>query len=346
MPKPEWRITRFRGELALTFEQDGKRSRRTLNTNDPRLAERLAPALYAELTRPKGKTVRDLWAGYKSDKAGLAVLATMEHTFKALEKQFADIQGDMVTIADCRTHIAARRKAGIKDGTIHTELGHLRMILVWAEKHKLISVAPPIERPSKPLPKDRYMTKDEARRLIAEARAPHVKVAMHLLLATAARVRAVLELTWDRVDFTRMQIHLRDPSDATRRKGRAVVPINATLLPVLKEAKMWTPGDHVVSWAGAPVVSLKRGIATAAKAAGLDFVTPHVFRHTAAVWMAEGGVPMSEIAQYLGHSSEKMTEKVYGRFSPEHLRSAASHLELGPNVVPTLTDEPTDENTK
>ncbi len=41
---------------------------------------------------------------------------------------------------------------------------------------------------------------------------------------------------------------------------------------------------------------------------GLADVTLHVLRHSAAVWMAEAEVPMSEIAQYLGHTSMRTTE--------------------------------------
>lgn len=57
-------------------------------------------------------------------------------------------------------------------------------------------------------------------------------------------------------------------------------------------------------------------------------VTAHMFRHSAAVWMAEGGVPMSEIAQYLGHSNTSITERIYARYSPDYLRNAARHLEI------------------
>src|SRR5262249_16136097 len=34
------------------------------------------------------------------------------------------------------------------------------------------------------------------------------------------------------------------------------------------------------------------------------------------LWMAEEGVPMQQIAQYLGHSDSRTTERVYARFSP------------------------------
>lgn len=288
--------------------------------------------------------MRDLWRGYELDRAGLAVLGTMKHTFKAIEPRFGDIPGDGITIADCRAHTEERRKKGIKNGTINTELGHLRMVLLWARDHGLISNAPKIERPQKPAPKDRHLEKHEAVRLIAAAKAPHVQLAIHLMLATAARVSAILELKWDRVDFNKRQIYLRDPDDPTRRKGRAVVPINDTLYAALKSARSLAASDYVVEWAGGPVKSLKRGIATAAREARLDFVTPHVCRHSAAVWMAEGGRSMSEIAQYLGHNDSKITERVYARFSPSHLREAASTLELGFNIVPTCSMLPKEEN--
>lgn len=340
----EWTISRLRGGWALVFWQDGKRRRHSLGTASKSEAERLAPALFAQLTAPGGATVRELWEGYTRAKHGKAVLETMRHTYKALDARFGPMEGHLITTADCRAHTDARRKAGIKDGTIHTELGHLRMVLLWATEEKLIPEAPKIERPPKPLPKDKHLTKREVGKLIAAARKPHVKLAIALLLATAARVSAITELTWDRVDFKRRQIHLRDPDDPVKRKGRAVVPINNSLMPSLKEAHVGRQTDFVVEWAGKPVGDLKRGIATAATGAGFPWVTPHVFRHTAAVWMAEAGRSMDEIAQYLGHNDVATTRKVYARFSPDHLREAASSLEWDTNEVPGGSDEPDEEN--
>src|SRR3954462_9387540 len=62
--------------------------------------------------------------------------------------------------------------------------------------------------------------------------------------------------------------------------------------------------------------------------AKLKKVSPHMLRHSAAVRMAEDGVPMEEIASYLGHGDVNVTRKVYARFSPDHLRGAAAALEL------------------
>ena len=56
-------------------------------------------------------------------------------------------------------------------------------------------------------------------------------------------------------------------------------------------------------------------------------VTPHTLRHTAACWMAEAGIDMERIAQYLGHSDPATTRKHYAKFAPDWLADAASALE-------------------
>ncbi|MBL3565107.1 hypothetical protein JMM61_10360 [Rhodovulum sulfidophilum] len=45
--------------------------------------------------------------------------------------------------------------------------------------------------------------------------------------------------------------------------------------------------------------------------------------------MAEAGVPIEEIAEYLGHTNPNITRSTYARFSPDYLRHAAGSLEFG-----------------
>ncbi|WP_423738575.1 tyrosine-type recombinase/integrase [Chelativorans petroleitrophicus] len=307
-------------------DENGIRRRYRLGTSDRQEAARRAPARYAALTRPRGKTVEELWKGYEADMAGRAVVGTMKHTWKALRNRFGPIEADAITIADCRAHTDERRNAGIKDGTIHTELGHLRMVLLWAEKHGLIEKAPVIERPSKPEPKDAYLTKDEARALLKAAKMPHVRLAILLMLGTGARNEAALQLTWDRVDFERRIIQLRNPFDRQRRKGRATVPMNDTLYKALQEAKSGALTPYVIEWGGRPVKSIKKGLKSAGRAINRPDVSPHMLRHSAAVWLAEDGHSMHEIAQFLGHDDVKTTTRVYARYSPTHLRKLADSL--------------------
>lgn len=331
---PEWRLTKLRGEFCVTWvDGEGIRRRYRLGTSDPKEASRLATSRYAELTRPRGTKVKDLWDAYCQDMTGRVVVGTMKYTWKALESRFGGMDASEITIADCRAHTAERRAIrssrhpeGISDGTIHTELGHLRMVLLWAAKHGLIADAPTIERPSKPEPKDAHLSRDEVRALIEAAGTPHTKLAIMLMIGTGARNEAALQLTWDRVDFERRMIQLRNPFDRARRKGRATVPMNDSLYEALKEAHRGALSPYVVEWAGQPVKSLKKGLKSAGKAIGRADVSPHMLRHSAAVWLAEDGHSMHEIAQYLGHDDVKTTTRVYARFSPTHLRKLADSL--------------------
>ncbi|KQP61096.1 site-specific integrase [Methylobacterium sp. Leaf108] len=279
--------------------------------------------------------MKELWDAYLVDMSGRAVAAIMPYEWKALEARFGALNGEAITIADCRAHTAERRAAGRKDNTILTELGRLRMVLVWAKKHRLISEAPAIERPAATTRKERHLTAFQVRALADACKAPHLALFVHLAYGTAGRAAAILGLTWDRCDFERNKIDLEDPEITVPHKGRAVVPMTRTIKTRLLAARAGAMSDYVIEWAGEPVKSVKRGLATAAEAAGLPHVHPHLLRHSAAVRQAEQGVPMEEIASHLGHSNPKITRAIYARFSPEALSRSAAALELddGPEEV-------------
>jgi integrase/plasmid stability protein len=326
----EYRIGRLNGRFVVTWHDPaGKRRRFRLAAATARAADAEARDIIRAATLPAaGLTVAGIWADYAAECAGRPVAESLEYRGRAVLPHFGHLRPDQISRDDCLAYAAARRAKGRQDGTIWGELGALRNALSWAAKRGMIVRAPQIERPAKPAPRERWLTQAEIGRLLAADCAPHIRLAILLMLTTAARVQAVLDLTWDRVDLERGQINLRLPG-ATTRKGRAVVPINATLRAALQTARAAALSDHVIEWAGGPVASIRHGFALAVANAGLSDVTPHVLRHTAAVHMAEAGVGMDEIAQYLGHSDVRITASVYARFSPDHLRRAADVLDFG-----------------
>lgn len=326
----EYRIGRLKGRFVVTWiEPDGRRRRYRLDALTRKAAEVEAIDRIAQESIPKtGATVAELWTAYREYLGDRPAGVTMGYTGKSVLEHFGHMRPDQVTLAQCNAYIATRTKAGKSQGTVHTELGHLRSTLTWATKIGVIERAPHIFRPHKPAPKDRFLTESEIDRLLAADCEPHIKLAIHLMLATAGRIGAVLELTWDRVDLDRGQIDLRLDSDGPR-KGRAVVPITGTLRAALMTAKAAALSDFVVEWAGDQVKSIRTGFDRAVSNAGLTDVTPHVLRHTAAVHLAKAGIPMPKISQYLGHSNTAVTERVYARFAPDHMQDAAEVLDFG-----------------
>lgn len=325
----EYSIGRLNDRFVVVwYEEDGRRRRYRLDADTLERAEAEARDVILAQTAGRNElTVEAIWKAYSATVEGRPVHESMEYTGRSVLPWFGAFRPDQISVQDCKAYIADRRQAGIQDGTIWTQLGKLRTCLNWAEKTGLIERAPYIERPSKPAPKERYLTRQEIAELLAVGCTPHIKLAIRLMLSTAARVTAVLELTWDRVDFDRGQINLR--TGEGQRKGRAIVPMTESLRVALLEARKAALSDYVVEWAGGPVKSIKKGFKAVAVEAGLRDVSPHVLRHTAAVHMAEAGISMDEIAQYLGHSDSRITASTYARYSPEHLRKAASALEFG-----------------
>lgn len=326
-PKLVW----HRGKLAVSFTENGRRYRRSLGTDDVAIGKaRLAEFARQLSTQAQGGpvTIAAIYQAYVADRrADGKATERIQDAWKRLAPTFGEMLPAYVDKEGCRKYAKSRLKDGVSNGTIHLELGYLRSALIHAERENWITKAPFVWLPPKPPPREHHLTRDEAERLLDAAVLPHVKLFIILALSTAGRAEAILDLTWDRVDFDRRRINLRDPGRVSTPKGRAVTPMNETAAKALLEARKGALTTHVIEWAGKAVGSVKKGIGAAGARIGVK-VTPHVLRHSAAVWMAESGVPMDEIAQYLGHSSPATTYRVYARFSPDYLQKAAKALEL------------------
>jgi integrase len=320
---PDIRRKLYRGVWAAVWTEGGRTRRVSLRTRDPAEAARRFADLTAQIDRT-GETVADIFAAYHAEKQRTTARADrIAVAWKALAPKFAPLRPDQITRELCRSHAAERRKRGRADATIAKEISILRAAMRWHDRRTTAEFWIPREAP----PRERYLSREEFDRLAAACREPHLRLFAVLALATAGRTSALLELTWDRVHFDRGLIDLRAPGQG-QRKGRAVVPMNDRARAALLEAREAAVSDYVIEYAGKKVERISKGFRAAAGRAGLGpDVTPHTLRHTSAVWMAENGVPMAEISQFLGHAGSKVTERVYARFSPDYLRKAARALD-------------------
>lgn len=329
-PKPEYRLKLFRGYWHAVWSEDGQTKRTSLRTKDREDAERRLIDFRVAQAAPPGSTVGAIVDAYLAEKEGrIADHGRLENGWKPAKATFGHLRPDQVTRELCREYTDARRADGERlrgrptgDATILKEINVMRQALNWRGV-----IGAVFEAPSAPPPRDRHLTRAEFNRLLDAASAPHIRLFMVLALSTAGRKSAVLQLTWDRVDFERGQIRLAVVGERNR-KGRALVPMTDRLRRELLAAKDAATSAYVVEYAGGPVGSIKKGFAAAVARSGLEDVTPHDLRHSAAVWMAEDGIPMDEIAQFLGHSDPRITYRVYARFSPSYLKKAAGSLEF------------------
>jgi integrase len=321
---PEYRLVRHRGQWSLAYTEPGRgRVRVATGTADRGTAEARASAIWRTRSRPKSERVADLWPPYVADRATSEGAKTRAKSlWKNLEPHFGYKLGRAITKADCRAYTDHRRRQGKSPSTIKTELEALRACLRWHYGKE----APQITAPAPSKPRERYLTKEEAETLLANIETPHARLFVTLALATGARMSAILDLTWDRVDFEHGTIDFRPAGRDVTNKRRVIVPMNRKAREALDEARKAALTDHVIEYGGKPVKSVKKAIAAAARRAKVP-CSPHVFRHTAGVWMAQADVPMQKIAQFLGHTSTRVTESVYARYSPRFMADAASALD-------------------
>jgi integrase len=257
----------------------------------------------------------------------------MEQCWEIIRPHFGKLFPQEITKDLCNAYIEHRRKLGVSDATTRTELSYMSAALKFAVDTKQLSSRPRIWRPPQPRPRSHveefHLSRAEAKVLIDGAEDwAHLRLWIILALGTAGRPLHILQLEWDRVDFHKRSLNLDDPKRDRTQKGRARVPMNQEVYDALVEAKRHAGSSgYVVEFNGKPVQSIKKSLAHLSSRVGVK-ASPYTLRHTAAVWMAEAGVPMAEIAQYMGHSDPKITYRIYARYSPTYLQRAANALQV------------------
>ena len=259
-------------------------------------------------------------------------------------KTLAEISGET-----CRAYAAVRGSPG----GARRDLEDLRAAIRHHAKEGLHRGAVVISLPPKGLPRDRWLMRSEAARLLRacwstreiQRTIPTIKfplrhIARFILIGlyTGTRASAIAAAAPMRAEgrayvdldggvFYRLAIGKR----ATN-KRQPPVPIPPRLLAHMRRWARLGAGGHFVEWHGKPVRSVKTGFARAAALAGLPGVTPHTLRHTAATWLMQRGVPVWEAAGFLGMSPE-MVGQTYGHHHPDYLRNAANMIGTKPDTL-------------
>jgi len=216
----------------------------------------------------------------------------------------------------------------------------LRTALEGAVEHRLLSSNPcaSIPRPKVPKPEPKYLTDEEAGKVLraADASCDRRALAVHLMLRLGLRRGEALGLIWSDVDFERGTISVthqlqREPDRA--KPGRTILvrvaPKTATSLRTLSAdptlLSLLAAYSHGVFEPVSPegfVVCNPHGkpfdpdaasswLRELGKSVGVR-VTPHRLRHTAATMMLNHDVAITTVGSVLGHSDIRTTS-VYAR---------------------------------
>ncbi len=239
-----------------------------------------------------------------------------------------------VTAASCRAYAASRSAGGAR-----RDLEVLRAAIgYWHSQYGPLVSVPRIVLPPKSEPRERWLTRSEAARLLwAARRTEHLRRFILLALYTGSRSKNVLGLRWEQVDLVAGVMSRR--ADGERDQATKRAPPVRLGRRILSHLRRWRAqdDDYVCAYDGEPVMKLRRSFPQAVRRAGLKEVTPHTLRHTAATWLMQAGVEPWEAAGFLGMSVD-ILQRTYAKHHPDYQRNAAEALSGKRNVAKSLPE--------
>ncbi len=220
--------------------------------------------------------------------------------------------------------LASKRNDGLSPATV------LKMKMIFARSFELGSkwgVAGCDKNPVRAVEskavnnaRERYVTAEEAARLVAAAAASRNKqlsAIVNLLLLTGMRVSELLSARWANVDLDRRTLFV-----PTSKTGRSrYVPLAQAALDViagLKRGEFLFPNPRDAT---KHLTTIKHGWHAARDAAGLPDLRIHDLRHSAASFMVNSGVDLFAVGKVLGHANVASTAR-YSHLANDTLLAA------------------------
>jgi integrase len=183
-----------------------------------------------------------------------------------------------------------------------------------------------IERPSQPKGRIRWITFEEAERLL-DACAPHLRPLVMFLLGAGARMSEALYLNWREVDLARAHVTFVKTKNGEERG----VPLHPRLVEVLRTLEH-REGRVFRTNAGRPYAEkdsgggqIKTAFKGACRRAGIEDFSPHDCRHTWATWHYAGNRDLIALMKLGGWKSERMVL----RYAHVNVSQLAPSIEAG-----------------
>lgn len=245
------------------------------------------------------------------------------------------------------------RDAGYADATRQRVFNVLRIALSDAKRDGLIARNPmdDMHQPKVERKEAVFLSPADTRRVLEASEGSRYHAVLSTIAALGLRKGEALALTWDDVDLDAGTLRVRgtlsridkrlvvtEPKTAKSRRTLALSPGMVFLLSVHRDLQQiereragnqWVESGHVFTTElGGPLEpsNVLRALKAAAEKAGVEGVTVHTLRHSAATTMLEAGVNLKAVSDLLGHADIRITADVYGHVSPELAREAMGTL--------------------
>src|SRR5450759_3013497 len=212
--------------------------------------------------------------------------------------------------------MAARIADGVANSSVNRVMEVVRAILrKAANEWEWLDRAPSLRMLPEPKRRVRFITQNEAERLIATL-PEHLAAMARFSLETGLRRANVVGLEWSQVDLVRRTAWIH-PDQAKARKAIAV-PLSGAAVIVIRE-QIGKHQTHVFSFRGHSVTQVNtKAWHKALKRVGIENFRWHDLRHTWASWHVQAGTPLYVLQELGGWESVEMVRR-YAHLSTAHL---------------------------
>lgn len=309
---------------------NGERIRRSAGTESKALAQEYHDQLKAELWRVSklGEKPRHTWneavVRWLREQSHKATIDEDKTKLRWLDKFLGGKPLDVINRALVDRITEARLAEGWSNATVNRTLEVLRAILRKCQNDwEWLDKAPKIRMLKEPTRRIRFLTREEALRLLAEL-PEHLADMAAFSLATGLRASNVTGLCWEQVDLVRRVAWIH--ADQAKARKAIPVPLNTEAVALIRK-NLGKHKTHVFSYLGKPItqVSTKAWYA-ALERAGIEDFRWHDLRHTWASWHVQNGTPLFALQEMGGWESPEMVRR-YAHLAADHLAPYAERLE-------------------
>ena len=320
----------------MSFTHQGRQIRRSTETEDKKLAQRIFDKLRGEIAEGKwfeslpGESYRfsDLMNKYLIEYSVINKAKTSHKRDKSLMEHLVKAFGSLyltdITPVIISEYKIQRRVEGASPRTINYELtlmSHAFNIAIkeweWVQDNPVKRVKK--ERVHNTI--ERWLSLDEEKRLI-NASPKWLQDIIIFAIHTGLRQSEILDLKWFQVDLNRCTVTIHE------QKNRCIdtLPLNETAMGVLRERKQTASGPNSFVFPNKNNNrkgnrDLLKAFYVALERAKIESFRFHDLRHTFATRLVQRGVGIYEV-QKLGRWKNTSMVMRYAHHYPESLRSA------------------------